>query len=216
MTYRQKLRDPRWQKVRLTVFERDEWRCQRPDCHSPEHTPLAVHHKNYISGRDPWDYPLTDLITFCEPCHDREHALSTAEPMVEGRVYAWDDLKRVLGFTPDKYLTEKDGAIVCVCVRKDYNPDAPGILLAGDTPEIVDKSQKFTGQENFIPVFLKAMDAGWKYCGRHRVESATSNAAEIAIQQRHANLHGIPIAMVLFLEKESIVNSENPHKNSTK
>ena len=142
--------------------------------------------------------------------------MATAEPLVEGQVYAWGDLTCLLGFTPDKYLTEKDGAIVCACIRRDYNPDAPSILLAGDTPEIVDKSQKFAGQESFIPVFIKDMNAGWKYCGRHRVETATSNAAEIAIQQRHANLHGIPIAMVLFMEKESFGKVESPQNQSTK
>lgn len=68
--YSQKLRDPRWQKLRLQVFERDEWTCQR--CGDKEST-LAVHHKRYQKGLDPWDYPADFLITVCEQCHQWEY-----------------------------------------------------------------------------------------------------------------------------------------------
>jgi hypothetical protein len=203
LTYIEKLRDPRWQKVRLKVFERDGWKCQNDRCQSPEHTPLAVHHKGYLPGHEPWDYPLSNFITLCEWCHDQQHAIATAEPLVEGNNYEWGKLSELLHFQPEKYLTEQEGCIVCACIRADYNPDAPGILLPGDDAEIVARSEKFAGQTNFIPVFLKSIEAGWKYCGRWRVQAATVNAAEIAIQQRCSNLGGIPISMVLFLEKES-------------
>jgi len=32
-------------------------------------TTLHVHHKYYVSGNDPWDYPNTALVTLCEHCH---------------------------------------------------------------------------------------------------------------------------------------------------
>jgi 5-methylcytosine-specific restriction endonuclease McrA len=75
MTYSEKLRDPRWQKIRLKVFERDEWKCQRRDCKSPENTMLVVHHREYRLKSDPWEYPLDWLITYCKNCHDTEHKL---------------------------------------------------------------------------------------------------------------------------------------------
>ena len=205
ITYSQKLRDPRWQKLRLKVFERDCWKCRNGKCQSPEHTPLAVHHKCYRPDCEPWDYPLTNFITLCERCHDHEHSLATDEPLVEGNNYEWGKLAGLLRFQPDKYLTEKEGNIVCACIRTDYNPDAPGILLPGDEADIVARSERFVGQTNYIPVFLKSVEAGWKYCGRWRVQAATVNATEIAIQQRCGNLSGIPISMVLFLEKEVAV-----------
>lgn len=70
MTYSQKLRDALWQRVRLNVTERDRWRCQGPRCRSPENTLLQVHHKEYLSGREPWEYLLENLITLCEKCHE--------------------------------------------------------------------------------------------------------------------------------------------------
>ncbi len=67
--YREKLKDPRWQKLRLQVFERDCWMCQI--CYDEE-TTLAVHHRYYNRNMEPWDYPLEALVTLCEDCHASE------------------------------------------------------------------------------------------------------------------------------------------------
>lgn len=67
--YLRKLRDPRWQKKRLEVMQRDEFTCQ--NCFDSEST-LNVHHNYYKAGNDPWDYPLTALVTLCETCHQEE------------------------------------------------------------------------------------------------------------------------------------------------
>ncbi len=67
--YSEKLKDPRWQKKRLEIFQRDEFTCQR--CFDDKST-LNVHHRRYIPGRDPWDYPDYLLITLCENCHESE------------------------------------------------------------------------------------------------------------------------------------------------
>jgi hypothetical protein len=68
MTYQEKLKDPRWQKKRLKILDRDDWACQ--SCGDSEST-LHVHHKIYKKC-DPWDYPDEVLITLCETCHDEE------------------------------------------------------------------------------------------------------------------------------------------------
>lgn len=66
MSYKEDLLNPKWQKKRLEIFERDEWTCQF--CGSKKKT-LAVHHKKYLKGKKPWQYPKRLLITACEPCH---------------------------------------------------------------------------------------------------------------------------------------------------
>jgi hypothetical protein len=68
-TYWQKLKDPRWQKRRLEIFNRDDWTCQK--CRGKEIT-LNVHHNFYLAGKEPWDYPDHCLVTLCEPCHEIE------------------------------------------------------------------------------------------------------------------------------------------------
>ncbi len=67
--YVEKLKDPRWQKKRLGVFQRDNWTCQA--CMNTEHT-LHVHHKWYERGKEPWDYDMVALITLCADCHEQE------------------------------------------------------------------------------------------------------------------------------------------------
>ena len=68
-TYKEKLKDPRWQKKRLKILDRDEWVCQ--ECYDSDST-LHVHHRYYSSGKDPWDYPDSALVTLCEACHEDE------------------------------------------------------------------------------------------------------------------------------------------------
>ncbi len=70
MKYSEKLRDPRWQKKRLEIFNRDDWTCQKCGSKKDE---LHAHHKKYINGFDPWDYPSESLITYCYKCHRWTH-----------------------------------------------------------------------------------------------------------------------------------------------
>lgn len=85
--YRKSFKDPRWQKRRLKILERDDWKCQK--CGNSEEM-LVVHHKWYGNERDtesnefrwryPWEYDDGDLVTLCDSCHQEEHEeLSTIE-----------------------------------------------------------------------------------------------------------------------------------------
>ena len=64
--YLELLMDVRWQKKRLQIMKRDHWRCA--GCGWNEGT-MHVHHKYYIPGKKPWEYPNKALITLCELCH---------------------------------------------------------------------------------------------------------------------------------------------------
>ena len=64
--YSELLKDPRWQKKRLEIFNRDKFRCRT--CSSDVKT-LNVHHLIYLRNTEPWDYPNELLFTVCEGCH---------------------------------------------------------------------------------------------------------------------------------------------------
>lgn len=66
MTYQEKLKDPRWQKRRLEILERDKFTCQ--ECQSTKKE-LHVHHRRYRKKMMPWDHKDHDLITYCTDCH---------------------------------------------------------------------------------------------------------------------------------------------------
>jgi hypothetical protein len=81
--YWKKLKDPRWQKKRLEIFNRDNWTCQScgsgADPESEDNACLHVHHKSYEWGNDPWEYPDYNFITLCEDCHGCESDIRAAE-----------------------------------------------------------------------------------------------------------------------------------------
>ena len=64
--YRELLRDPRWQKKRLEVFERANFECE--SCGS-QNKNLHAHHRSYKRGAKPWEYPGESLECLCEECH---------------------------------------------------------------------------------------------------------------------------------------------------
>lgn len=75
-TYAEKLRDPRWQRKRMEILQRDGWACF--GCGGADNT-LHVHHRYYISGRDPWEYPEFCYVTLCDICHTSAHERPPAE-----------------------------------------------------------------------------------------------------------------------------------------
>jgi hypothetical protein len=70
--YGELLIDPRWQKKRLVIFNRDGWKCRY--CGDSTKT-LHVHHEYYAKGKKPWEYPDNDLKTLCADCHSKAHGL---------------------------------------------------------------------------------------------------------------------------------------------
>lgn len=111
--YLAKLRDPRWQKMRLQVLERDDWACQA--CFDGEST-LHVHHRIYHRGREPWEYKMDDLVTLCESCHAAE---SDGQRESDAAVLS--------GFRANLELLNDDMAKVAealACVRRPMPPEA--------------------------------------------------------------------------------------------
>mgnify|MGYP001454581542 CR=1 FL=1 len=70
-TYLEKLKDPRWQKKRLEILNRDNWRCRACEADDEE---LHVHHISYITD-DPWDEDNDNLVTLCSECHKTWHTI---------------------------------------------------------------------------------------------------------------------------------------------
>jgi hypothetical protein len=82
-TYSEKLRDPRWQKLRLEILNRDNFTCQ--EC-LDKATTLHVHHKTYTKGKDPWEYENYNLITLCEVCHEIEEKIKLQKKSLKERL----------------------------------------------------------------------------------------------------------------------------------
>ena len=66
-SYSDLLKDPRWQKKRLEILERDQFMCQ--NCSDTEKT-LHVHHRAYAKNTKPWEYVDKNYVTLCADCHE--------------------------------------------------------------------------------------------------------------------------------------------------
>lgn len=84
MTYSEKLKDPRWQKKRLEVLQRDGFKCL--DCGDGKKT-LNVHHCAYV-GRDPWLVPDSVLMTLCHECHENRQEMENDAHLMLGQIMA--------------------------------------------------------------------------------------------------------------------------------
>jgi hypothetical protein len=73
--YARKRVDPRWQEMRLRVFNRDCWACR---CCGRADLEFHAHHSYYEHDREPWDYPMDSIVTYCHNCHEAEHGRSFA------------------------------------------------------------------------------------------------------------------------------------------
>lgn len=117
-TYKEKLPDPRWQRKRLEVMDRDNFSCVR--CFASDKS-LQVHHKKYIKGREPWEYDHSELETLCYRCHEKEHnipAKDSYERNVQtlvGKVVEQPEIIQALDLQIDNLMqglkTQKDEAI---------------------------------------------------------------------------------------------------------
>ena len=82
--YSELFKNPKWQKMRLKILERDDWGCQ--SClNNGENDTLHIHHRRYINGRKPWEYPESLLVTLCETCHkvETENLQDACDSLIE-------------------------------------------------------------------------------------------------------------------------------------
>ena len=85
MTYKEQLLDPRWQKRRLEIFERDHWMCR--SCCETSKT-LHVHHMVYEKNCTAWNADDLCLVTVCSDCHEKLHSKNENE-RVQEFIYLW-------------------------------------------------------------------------------------------------------------------------------
>lgn len=139
MKYAEKLKDPRWQKKRLEILQRDNWSCQR--CYDGEST-LHVHHRRYLGGKDPWEYDNNLLITLCENCHEYEQAhIAEIVPDLLNR------LKEI--FLSDDLYTLTSGFINGECQHE------PCVVADAFASAFQDKNQQIKIIDKYLKSLLK-------------------------------------------------------------
>lgn len=116
MSYSEKLKDPRWQKCRLRVMERDGFVCR--ECGDGDKT-LHVHHLYYMKGLEPWEYEGAALITLCDRCHAFAEVRSGYVKRNIGRILGSTSLSAAMGEALIKAIA--DYAYAASCAGEQHN-----------------------------------------------------------------------------------------------
>ena len=103
-----------------------------------------------------------------------------------GVSYTRKDIHDQIGGSLQSFLPHVGGRVVAACLRPDYNPDAPDILLVGTGDGIEHAADMLVAQRNPVPTFLKLSTGGWKYVGEHAVVRSSQDAADLAVQARRS------------------------------
>ena len=74
--YFKKYKDPRWQKLRLQILEREGFKCQA--CGRSNET-LHIHHLWYEFDKEPWEANPRLLECLCVTCHAARKDIDLAE-----------------------------------------------------------------------------------------------------------------------------------------
>jgi len=101
--YSDKLKDPRWQKKRLEIMQRDNFQCI--SCGDREST-LNIHHAvPYRKDTEPWEYENDELTTLCDDCHSQiSEIIKNCITIIMGRCWGADSAGETL-----KIIEEIDG-----------------------------------------------------------------------------------------------------------
>lgn len=108
MTYAEQLLDPRWQRRRLEILQRDGFRCI--ECGDGTRT-LHVDHRVYFKGRMAWEYPEDELQTLCKDCHRSVTSLRRELDLLVGQLDA-KHLELLIGYASGVALRSGAGVVV--------------------------------------------------------------------------------------------------------
>ena len=97
--------DPRWQKVRLEIMERDSFQCK--SCGSKEKA-LHVHHRAYEKGKRIWQAKSDDLVTLCEECHESVEQMVKIVREIGDKIAHLD----IIGISPSPFMERVHDLVV--------------------------------------------------------------------------------------------------------
>lgn len=117
-------KDLRWQKKRLEIFKRDNWKCVV--CGEKTKI-LQIHHTTYSNNRrNKWVYP----VTMCEKCHEQEH-LDIEDPishlvfLLEKYGFLKSDIAQII----DKILSGEIAPLRLAHIRETKDIDERNSLM---------------------------------------------------------------------------------------
>lgn len=119
----------------------------------------------------------------------------------QGQNYTRRQIHASLGGSIQSYLPTASGRVVCACLRRDINPEAPFVILVGNGAKIKQAGALLAAQPGTIPVFIKQSTGAWTYSGLFRVRRSSQLPADT--KHRAVAAFRADVTRVIFLELSS-------------
>lgn len=103
--YFELLKSPLWQKKRLENLDIAGWQCD--NCGN-KHNQLQVHHKQYIKGKNPWEYENEQLQVLCNKCHGDMHEMIDAIKTIISYSDIYEIFNLLKGYVDDNINAKYD------------------------------------------------------------------------------------------------------------
>src|SRR5437899_2659620 len=103
-----------------------------------------------------------------------------------GVSYTRDQIHAQVGGSKESFLPHVGGRVVAACLRQDYNPDAPTVILVGTGEGIERAAELLVAQRSPVPTFIKQGTGDWEYVGDFAVERSSQDAGELQAQARRS------------------------------
>jgi len=121
-----------------------------------------------------------------------------SEPRV-GETYSRIEINKMLGGNIRDYMPISNDTVVCVCLTKEMNPNAPGIILVGKGKSTENAAERFLEQTWTVPLFIKQRENEWEYIGNYRAVSSEKDPEKVTVLGAKAGR--LDVVTVLYLEK---------------
>jgi hypothetical protein len=118
-----------------------------------------------------------------------------------GNKYSRLQISAAFGGSEVEYLPTKNGRVVCGCLTKKHNPEAPDIIIPGTGPIIESEARLFCEQDYPVPIFIKQQPGEWVYVGDYRVDRFSTDPAEIAAHHKGSITPLNEVTRVIFLKR---------------
>lgn len=122
-----------------------------------------------------------------------------SEPKL-GQVYTRDKIHEMCGGNKQTYLPTVKKVVVCACLDRRKNAEAPDVIYCGVRPRVRENAEILASQTEAIPVFVKQKVGQWKYVGEYLVAGSKSGKSDLAKYIARANR---PLSRVVFMKRDS-------------
>ena len=126
--------------------------------------------------------------------------------------YTREEIHTEVGGSMQSFLPHVGGRVVAACLRRDYNPDAPAVVLVGTGEGIEQAADMLVAQRSPVPTFIKQGTDGWEYVGEFAAERSSQDATDLAAQARRSGREDITRVIYMVLSPAQLQGK--PKKDS--